>query len=57
MKDDGRKLRAMERKRRMIAKAEAERRAIKRLTTEFGMTTLQAVGALETFKRKRRASK
>lgn len=41
----------------MIAKAEAERRAIERLTTEIVMTTLQAIGSLETFKQKRRASK
>jgi hypothetical protein len=37
MKMEGRKLRAMERERQMIAKAEAEQRVYERLTREAGM--------------------
>jgi len=57
MKIDGRKLRAMERKRRMIAKAQAEQRVYERLMKELGMTYLEAVGAVAAAYRRHRASK
>ena len=53
----GNTARAMKREHDAIRRAEAELRVIQRLMNEMGMTQLEAIGALEIAKRKRRARK